>query len=274
MIEVLNLGAGVQSSTVLLMSLHGELPKLDYAIFADTGWEPAAVYRQFDWLKERAEAAGITVYQVSMNGQSIRDNALKGRVGDQGRFASMPYFALGPDGARGQIKRECTYEYKVEPIAKCIRYDILGLKPRQRSPKEVVCRCWFGISFDERTRMKEPYRKYETNWYPLVERRMTRTGCLNWIDAHGYHEPPRSACIGCPYRNNRQWRRMKTKSPEEWEDAVAFDRVIRHCGRPEYEMFIHSQRKPLDECNLWRDQDENQLPLFDMVDECSGMCGV
>ena len=41
MIEILNLGAGVQSSTVLLMSIHGELPHIDHAIFADTGWEPS-----------------------------------------------------------------------------------------------------------------------------------------------------------------------------------------------------------------------------------------
>lgn len=39
-LKVLSLGAGVQSTTVLLMSWAGELPPLDCAIFADTGWEP------------------------------------------------------------------------------------------------------------------------------------------------------------------------------------------------------------------------------------------
>ena len=37
--RVLSLGAGVQSSTLLLMACHGEL-ELDAAIFADTQWEP------------------------------------------------------------------------------------------------------------------------------------------------------------------------------------------------------------------------------------------
>ena len=29
MLRILNLGAGVQSTTVLLISIHGEIPKLD-----------------------------------------------------------------------------------------------------------------------------------------------------------------------------------------------------------------------------------------------------
>src|SRR5437764_521642 len=43
-LRVLSLGAGVQSTTVLLMAMRGEIrDKLDCAIFADTGWEPKAV---------------------------------------------------------------------------------------------------------------------------------------------------------------------------------------------------------------------------------------
>ena len=44
MIDILNLGAGVQSSTMALMAAHGEItPMPDVAIFADTGWEPYEV---------------------------------------------------------------------------------------------------------------------------------------------------------------------------------------------------------------------------------------
>ena len=47
----LSLGAGVQSTTVALMAAHGEIgPLPDCAIFADTGWEPQAVYDHFAWL--------------------------------------------------------------------------------------------------------------------------------------------------------------------------------------------------------------------------------
>ena len=48
--RILSLGAGVQSTCVLLMSGRGELPKLDCAVFSDTGWEPPEVYEHFAWL--------------------------------------------------------------------------------------------------------------------------------------------------------------------------------------------------------------------------------
>ena len=41
MLRILNLGAGVQSTTVLLISIHGENPKLDHIVFADTGSIPS-----------------------------------------------------------------------------------------------------------------------------------------------------------------------------------------------------------------------------------------
>jgi len=277
LIEVLNLGAGVQSSTVLLMSIEGELPRLDHAIFADTGWEPKAVYEQMDWLEEKATKAGIKAHRVSIG--NIKANALEGQVrGEPGdgakksRWASMPYFVLGPNGERGQIRRQCTYEYKIRPIELCIRRQVLGLKPRQRAPKEVVIRRWYGISHDERQRMRISEDKFAENWYPLVERRITRIMCLQWLEEHGYPQAPRSACIACPYHHNREWREMQANDPEAWQEAVEFDAAIRKCGGMRGDVYVHSDRVPLDQANLWKDQDKNQLPLF--ADECSGMCGV
>jgi hypothetical protein len=51
--HVLNLGAGVQSTTSYLMYLLGKIePRIECAIFADTGEEPAAIYRHLDWLTD------------------------------------------------------------------------------------------------------------------------------------------------------------------------------------------------------------------------------
>lgn len=58
-LKVLSLGAGVQSTCLLLMAAEGHLPGLDAAIFADTGWEPRAVYDHLDRIeREIAEPAG------------------------------------------------------------------------------------------------------------------------------------------------------------------------------------------------------------------------
>ena len=78
MLKILSLGAGVQSTTLLLMSCKGELPKLDCAIFADTGWEPKAVYEHFDWLKPYAESCGIPVHVLK--GGNIKEDALISQV--------------------------------------------------------------------------------------------------------------------------------------------------------------------------------------------------
>lgn len=54
-LNILSLGAGVQSTCVLLMSIKGLLPKIDYCVFADTGFEPPNVYTHFQWLKKFSE---------------------------------------------------------------------------------------------------------------------------------------------------------------------------------------------------------------------------
>ncbi|MGB1816915.1 MAG: hypothetical protein ACPHJ3_16270 [Rubripirellula sp.] len=59
--RILSLGAGVQSSCILMMSERGELPKLDLAIFADTGDEPDAVYRWLNWLKHNQSTPIVVV---------------------------------------------------------------------------------------------------------------------------------------------------------------------------------------------------------------------
>jgi hypothetical protein len=94
-LRVLSLGAGVQSSCLLLLSLAGDLPRVDAAIFADTGWEPRAVYQHLTRLKAVAAKAGVPVYRVTAG--NLRRDAL-----DPGhRFASMPLHVRREDGGRG-----------------------------------------------------------------------------------------------------------------------------------------------------------------------------
>lgn len=271
LVNVLSLGAGVQSSTVLLMSCHGELPKLDHAVFADPQWEPEAVYRWFDEiLRPACEKAGIELHVVTKG--NIRQDALEsktaGNRGEQNesRWASMPWFVRNADGSQGMIRRQCTKEYKIEPVERVIR-TILGLKRGQKWPKEQVVRQWFGISHDEIQRMKDSRRAAIVNWYPLVERRMTRGHCLEWLHRNSYPQAPRSACIGCPYRKNDQWRLLTRK---EFDEAVAFDKQIRDAAGFKGKAYIHRSMQPLDEVDL-TDPDENQISL---IDECDGMCGV
>src|SRR3954471_7713705 len=111
-LRLLSLGAGVQSSALLLLACEGVIPKFDCALFADTGWEPQAVYDNLQRLTEHAGRHGIPVRKVSAG--NIRRDALN--PGD--RFVSMPLHVLNPDGSKGLARRQCTSEYKVAPLKK------------------------------------------------------------------------------------------------------------------------------------------------------------
>lgn len=91
-LRILSLGAGVQSSTILLMSCKGILPQLDAAIFADPQWEPAHVYKHLWWLCEQANLARIPVY-IATKG-SLKANVLDWMVqgAEDESWASMPFY--------------------------------------------------------------------------------------------------------------------------------------------------------------------------------------
>ena len=67
--NIISLGAGVQSSTMALMAAHGEItPMPDCAIFADTQWEPAAVYKHLEKLER---ALPFPVYRVTAGNRAV-----------------------------------------------------------------------------------------------------------------------------------------------------------------------------------------------------------
>jgi hypothetical protein len=266
-LRVLSLGAGVQSSTCLLMSLAGELPRLDAAVFADTGWEPKAVYAHLDRLEATATAGGIRVYRVSAG--NLRRDALD----PTHHFASLPLYVRRPDGKRGMIRRQCTREYKLTPIRRKLRamWEQAGHPPVEQ---------WLGISADEVHRMRDSDVRYIRLRYVLVERGLTRADCQRWLAEHGWSGVPRSSCVGCPYHSDRQWRELRQRSPKEWADAVAFDRAIRH-GHPAAihkaalrgNAFLHPSLRPLDQVDLFpSDADAAEADGFG--NDCQGVCGV
>jgi hypothetical protein len=296
----LSLGAGVQSSAILLMSCIGELPLLDGAVFADTQWEPSAVYEHLAWLTTFAAKAGITVHRVSQ---------VRGRKTNGHRWASMPLYTKkvwqpceiedvrkleaeakesGKDRIRriiteleagrtseqrGMIRRQCTNEYKIKPIERFLRREVLGCKPKCRAPKNAI-ETWIGISMDEMKRMETRKDSYwQIFRYPLIRTMFldglgfTRGDCLMWLNRKGFPRPPRSACIGCPFHSDAEWKAIKA-DPIQWADACEFDDAIRYCGGMRGLVYLHPQRVPLREVNL------DGAEACTEVDGCAaGMCG-
>jgi len=259
-LNVISLGAGVQSTTMALMAAKGEIgPMPDCAIFADTGWEPKAVYSHLDWLSGQLP---FPVYIVTAG--NIKRDIINGtNSGGKKRHAAVPWFIRNADGSEGIGRRQCTSEYKLRPILRKIVELMDGKRPKGGTIS------WIGISLDEAVRMKPSRVQYSVNRWPLIEKRMSRSDCLGWMERNGYPTPPKSSCIGCPFHSAAMWRAL---SPEEFADAVEVDRTIRHQSGSKGEQFMHRSRLPLDEVDFSTAEDRGQLNLF--INECEGMCGV
>lgn len=258
-LRILSLGAGVQSTTLALMAAHGEIQPPQCAIFADTQWEPAAVYKHLDWLETRLP---FPVHRVTAG--NLRANILAKTNTTGQRFASVPWFTLSSRGKPGMGRRQCTAEYKLAPIQRKAR----ELGAHRTAPATVL----LGISTDEASRMKPSRVRYIVNAWPLIDLGMSRQACLRWLAANGYPTPPKSACVGCPFHSDAMWRDMRDNSPAEWADAVEIDRVIRKPVRDmRGQQFMHAARVPLDQVDLRTHAERGQPDLFG--NECEGMCG-
>lgn len=264
----LSLGAGVQSSTLALMIAEGYVPMVDAAIFADTQWEPKHVYKYLDWLETQLP---FPVYRVTKG--DLRADVLRGQNSDSGRFATVPWFTVNPDGSKGMGRRQCTSEYKIHPVTREKRR-LLGYQKGERIPLG-ACEMLIGISTDEAQRMKPSLDRWSTNVWPLIDLKMSRQDCLDWMWARGYPEPAKSSCIGCPYHNNAQWREIQA-DPVMWADVLEVDAAIREPAKARgltSRQFMHAQRKPMSECDFSVKVKAKKEPDH-FNNECEGMCGV
>lgn len=260
----LSLGAGIQSSTIALLS--SELPigsgRPDCAIFADTGDEGEETYA---YLKNLIPKLSFPVHIVSRGSLSA---ALRSGEDE----ARIPAFVE----AGGISKRQCTRNWKIREIRKAVRA-ILGKPGRDYIAPGSVCQ-WIGISLNEAARMKPSGVRFIRNRFPLIERAMTRKDCISWLTERGHPIPPKSACVYCAFKSDIDWQEMKDFRPADFEKACLMDewfrepeQVLRFRGR----LFLHKSFVPL------RLVDFKPKPRLEKwfqpemwINECEGMCGV
>jgi hypothetical protein len=255
--QFVSLGAGVQSSALLLMLDTGALPgpRPAAALFADTGWEPESVYRHLAYLERTVKR--IPIHRVSAG--SMRQQLLDHAAG-RSRFASPPLYVRHPgDKGHGQLRRQCTREFKIEPMLAWLRQHGYG---RRRPVVQLL-----GITLDEIERISPSRVKWASVAWPLVHHRLTRASCLAWLEDHGHPEPPKSACIGCPFRSRFGW---STLTPAERQDAIEVDAAIRHLPQMVSSTYLHRDCRPLSEIDLRSPCERGQLSILD--GECGGWC--
>lgn len=257
-LRTLSLGAGIQSTTMALMAMHGEIgPMPDIALFADTGEEPEPVLDQVRWLASD-NVLPFPVETVS-KGARLGDSLLD-RTRGIGRFVSVPFFTAGG----GQARRQCTREFKTDLLTRHQR-KLMGYGPRQRIREP--CEVWIGFTTDELIRCADAFEPWVVNRYPLIERRMNLSDCIRWLERHDYPVPMRSRCTCCPYRSNADWHDLLVRDPDGFERACVLDEAVRYGSGMREAGFLHQSRQPLREVDLGVHDD----PTFDFG--CEGECG-
>ena len=257
--KIISLGLGVQSTAMYFMSCLGDLPRADYAIFADPGAELPDTYKLWDYLNIwREKNNGIPLIKKK---KSLYKDIIKGQNSTGQRWASIP--AFGESG--GMIRRQCTKEYKIDVVVKEIRklHDLV----KYQTMKPTIL--YLGISMDEIQRMKESRLPKITYEYPLIENRITRGDCIKFLEERSFHDVKKSSCVFCPYHNNTQWRDIKQSYTEEWKKVIEVDEAIRDSSKRglKDQLYLHRTLKPINEAYLQEDQEE----LF-MCEE--GYCGI
>lgn len=279
MIRILSLGGGVQSTCILRMSLAGDLPPLDHVIFADTGAELPETYENVDVLEAACRQRGVGFHRVTNHYEQSTGNLYDDLMSDDksNRWASPPLFIdNGPSVRPGQTKRQCTGDFKRDPINKKFR-ELCGIAPRSRGPKEIIAEQWLGIHAGEKARMKLSDKRWFIIWHPLIESfsaPMNNWDCIRWLDKNGYPIPPKSACYFCPYQSRQRWLGLH---PDLRLMAVRLDKKLRHSGSFKGDVYLHPSLKPLDMALREDQRLADQNPQFDLdgfPDECHGVCGV
>lgn len=276
-LSVLHHGGGVQTGTIVEMIAVGVLPKPDVVISADTGDEPAYIYRQWERDRQLLDTVGVPFFIVK-NGNMIED------LYSGGRFAAMPFFTrqkierngFGKSATffqHGKMRRQCTSEYKIVPIERKIREILLerGLATRRKTDaivvkKNVLVESWIGYTLDEVERVgRMRASPWQTFRFPLLEMRMTKSDCVRWLEENGKPARLSSACKKCPLISNAQRRQIRDNDPDGWAETLKFDADLRSvplriAKTANGELFLSDKLIPLAEVDI--DESENQLTLF------------
>ena len=216
--HILNLGAGVNSTALLLYLIEKKYP-LDEVIFADTGAELKETYSYLPKIIKYCKDQKIKFTIVRKKEKIVWllqvDQSLQNLCERQHIIPS-------------RLSRWCTYKFKIHPIQK-------HLKPAG------VHIQYFGISSEESHRAKLKGRNAKAiRKYPLVENNIDRIGCIDIIKDYGWDIPVKSGCFFCPFQSLKAWQHLYLNHKDQYEIAEFLEK-----NNSNYPKFIFNTR-PLD----------------------------
>jgi len=225
-------GGGVQSTAIAALICAGKMPKPDYAIITDVGYEKTAT---FDYVEAHMipRLAGIGLELQIIKTTDYTDNTI---IDPQG-YVRIPAFR---DGAK--FPTHCSGRWKGYVARKWMR--------EQGIAKAIN---WIGISLDEARRARESTLQWVELRYPLIDMGIRREDCLWLISEHAWPRPPQTSCFICPLQNDGSWLRTKQQYPQDWARAIEIEREIQ---RVKPDVYLHKSLVPLPEVEFkfaWAD---------------------
>lgn len=202
-------GGGVQSSAIAALIIKGRLPKPDFAVMVDVGYEKTSSWENVTGVLQ-PELAKVGVDLQIIRTTDYRDNELF----DSSGHLVIPAYRL-EDGII-HFKTHCSGPWKHKVVMRWLREH--GVK---------AARNWVGITTDERRRIRPSPAKWLLNEYPLINLGMDRVDCHTTIYSMGWDRVMHSSCFMCPQQSDEQWRWVRHNYPDDWQRAVEIDTEIR-----------------------------------------------
>lgn len=197
---ILSFGGGV--NTIAILHIPDVMGKVDEVIFADTGGEHPETY---DYIRTYAEPF-IKKLDIPFTVVRGHENA------DGVTVESLEEACLRWKIIPSRMLRFCTDKFKLKPIHKYL----------ERYHGEEI-HAVIGIAWDEAHRMNQSRWDSYIPEYPLVDRKITREGCIKIIREVGWPVPPKSGCFYCPFQRTKRWKEMRHSHPDLWNRAITME---------------------------------------------------
>lgn len=252
--QVWSCGGGTQSCAIAALIVQGKLPKPDFSVIADTGYETGSTWEYMDnVLVPELAKVGVELVKVSGKGRFWK------KLSVDGDNSLLPVYST-QTGKSVKLQNICTHMWKLEVINKWCS--------ERGATKSRRC-SWIGFSWDEQRRWAKwyngpEYAKGEIR-FPLVELRMKRRDAIALVESMGWPTPPRSSCYMCPNHSDHEWRRLIAERPDEFQKAVEIEREIQ---KVDPHAWLHRSCIPLDQVDFSQPEDLFSRPCD------SGMCFV
>lgn len=224
-------GGGVDSTAIAVLICQGKLPKPDYAVMVDCGWEKTSTWEYiYSEVIPKLKLHGINLNVIKTTEYT------NNKIIDSNGYITIPAYKKSEKPIK--FKTNCNETWKVRAVKRWIK-------------KQGVQRCvnWIGIAADESRRMRIRNEKWFTTRYPLVEMGITREDCLWLICSYGWKKPPRTSCFICPLQNDDSWLNTKLNYHDDWNKAIEVESMI-HKINPD--IYLHRSMVPLNEVTLGR----------------------